>query len=213
MKPELFFQKIKNFIEKEDIAIDDLTFDDIDDYIDPIASSFAPYKFNYGASRGCFTPLTKESYVFKFDFNGLEENYCEHEMKLYKEAQDWEIEYLFASIKLYDNLFCTPLYIQQRVNKIGADCKDGIKITKEDKQKTLKKIAKYKGCTKIPTTWIAAVEKIYGPDIVDTFMLFCETFGINDLHCCNVGYTIDNKPIVFDYAGYYESSSGDYANY
>ena len=43
------------------------------------------------------------------------------------------------------------------------------------------------------------LEDTYGEKIYDMF----EEFGINDLHCGNLGFR-DGKPVLFDFAGYHE---------
>ena len=57
----------------------------------------------------------------------------------------------------------------------------------------------------VSSFWVHEFLEVYGEDTFEEFTNFLTCFGINDLHSGNVGYW-NNKPVIFDYSGYYEES-------
>ena len=52
--------------------------------------------------------------------------------------------------------------------------------------------------------WIVDAIAAFGEDAVLKLISFIDLEGITDLHTSNYGYTLDGKPVIFDYAGWHE---------
>jgi hypothetical protein len=205
--PEVFMTQIKDFLKEKDICLDEITFDDIDYEHDNALPLFhmAPVAyFEYGATRGAFIPCVGSDFVFKFDFDKLEENYCRREADIYLDASMKNLDKYFASINFYATLNNTPVYIQEYVDETCWD--RSVEVSKEeiDKVVTLCNKTSYSKTADISPCWILDFIKLYGEDELLRLFLFLEEEGVNDLHDRNVGY-IHNKPVLFDYSGFYES--------
>ena len=208
--PIEFFNMIENFVDVNDISLEDIELDDFDygtHNINALLDTTNPFIVEHGATRCCIIPDDPESnFVFKFDLSNLENNYCGRESYIYKEAKNWKLDTIFVKTYFFDNLYNTPIYIQE---KVEVKTINNTRYTTQELKDISKKSSKYNKYFKCSPVWLKDFEIIYGKDTLDSFLRFCNTFGINDLHDANIGYTKEGKPIVFDYAGYEESSSSE----
>lgn len=206
--PVEFFNMIENFVDVNDVSLEGIELDDFNygtHNINALLDATNPFTIKHGATRCCIIPDDPESnFVFKFDLNNLENNYCEREAYLYKEAVKQGLDFVFIKTNFFDYLYNTPIYIQ---TKIEVKTINNTKYTKKELKDISNKASKYNKYFTYSSVWLKDFEIIYGKEKLDSFLCFCNTFGINDLHNANIGYTKEGKPIVFDYAGYEESSS------
>jgi len=172
-----------------------------------------------GASKLVIVPENKD-YVIKIPFNAMydnflceyydySQNYCTTEMYLYykianeenpifaqfflpltyiEEFENWEI-YIQPKCQIYNNLD-----ENERSRSYSKNSFDKIKANKNVSYSTT-----------LPLDWLAAVTEVLGDiDLVVEFINMLEKYDINqDLHSGNIGY-YNGKPIILDYAGFYD---------
>ena len=207
MLPQEFIVEIENYLDVNDISLEDMsTRYEIDDRI--FCSN--TFNFYYGATRGCFVPRESHpSFVFKFDLEGLWEEYCANEVETYKEAVKAGLGDCFLKIEKFDYIVNTPIYICEYADETKVRKK---KVTKEDLEEIAEHTSTHTKAPHIPYSWSKEFIDYYGGDKFRKFLEFLVRFGINDLHSNNLGYK-DGRPVVFDFAGYFEPSSSDYDDY
>ena len=155
-----------------------------------------------GASKLVIIPEDKD-YVIKIPFNARYEdflceyydynyNYCEKECNLYKKISFAEnpvfTQFFQPKCQIYNNL--------EEEDRSKSYSKDSMMKVKS------KKLRHY---TNLPEDWLAAVTEVL-KDVqhVREFILFLEEYDITqDLHSGNIGY-YNNKPVILDYAGFYD---------
>lgn len=207
--PKTLYNLIKVYIDRYDIPLNEIDYDDIAYGICNTGDLFdelAPFSFYYGASRGCFVPLGAENnYVFKFDLNHVSEQYCEQEVSIYKAAEEEGLAFVFAKIEFYDELpNSVALYKQRKVDRISIN-EDNNALDKESIKNIAHTINTYnQNISELPFQWCQKFQEVYGEDTFINFLNFCAEQGVNDLHDRNVGYDTNGNPIVFDYAGFFE---------
>ena len=204
--PLTFLNQLNSFIKSTDICLHEITFNDVEYENDCAYDLFHMHGlaiFCYGANKGVFIPHKLCDFVFKFDFDNLEENYCDRETCVYQNAECENLEQYFAKTEFYGYLAKTPIYIQQYVEReceFDGECSvEEINTVRNIRNKT-----PY-DTSEMPGRWIADFINCYGEDELLKLFVFLEEEGINDLHARNLGY-IKDKPVLFDYSGYYESS-------
>lgn len=205
--PETFFKTLKAFIDEHKICLDEVVFDDVEyryDNVEPLFHMHGLAIFCYGATKGAFIPHDDCNFVFKFDFAGLDEEYCHREADIYQSAEIEGLDRYFAKTQFYDVVGHAPIFMQEYV---GESCWDvGTALIKDEdikKAKTAISKTSYDAVDELPYHWILNFIKLYGEKEFLRLCLFLEEEGINDLHEKNVGY-IDGRPVLFDYSGYYE---------
>ena len=131
-------------------------------------------------------------------------DYCALEMCYYLKATEEGLSDYFAEEELLGYIGCTPVYIQQRAipfysqyETIDADERYS------DRSVTTRRKCKEMDCYCFDETWIADFFDTYGEDEFKRLSCFLDRFEIGDLRRANIGY-VDNRPILFDYAGYNE---------
>ena len=207
--PENFIKQIEFFLDENEIDIDSLTCDNVDiDNNEHLLYGNDIFDFYFGATRGCFIPAYNPTFVFKFDFNELWESYCANEAEHYKQACKRGLGKCFAKTILFDNINNTPIY---KCEYVEERCSKYFREVTADQIKTMNNITSKHKAPVLPTAWTQNFIDYYGIDVFETFLDFIVTYGINDLHDSNIGYK-KGRPIVFDYAGFFEPSK-DYCNY
>lgn len=202
--PENFIKEIELYLDKNEIDINTLTSYNIDyDNNEKLLWDNDIFDFNYGATRGCFTPAYNPTFVLKFDFNDLWEEYCATEVEIYKDAKKQGLENYFARIQKYDTISNTWLYKSEYIDKSGILNKNLLTI---ERRLELEQYTADRCPTVISPYWVEDFITCYGNNKYDKFLDFIASHGINDLNPGNLGYK-RGKPIVIDYAGFFEDSS------
>ena len=205
--PEAFVRDIERYLDENEICIENITCDNIDyDNNEKLFWGNDIFDFFYGATRGCFVPAYPShtpSFVMKFDFDGLWEKYCETEVQFYKDAVKEGLEKCFARITKFDKIGGTWLYKAEYVDEPYRY--DGTLLSKEECDE-IKSYTEERCRTSVDVIWANQFIQYYGKDIYGKFLNFIASHGINDLNLSNIGYK-KGRPIVLDYAGYFESMS------
>lgn len=206
MTPEIFIKEIEHYLDRCEIDIDYMTSNNIDSpEYEKIFWGNDIFDFYFGATRGCFIPAYDPTFVFKFDFNELWEEYCEIERCYYKEAAELGLEKCFAKVTFFDNIGNTRIYKYEYVDTTAQRKK--FRPLSEHELKQIDKIeSSHKKKFTFPSTWSMDFIDYHGAETYEKFLSFVEAHGINDLHSTNIGY-IKGRPVVFDYAGFFEPSS------
>ena len=119
MEPKEFIKAIEEYLTKNEIDIDTVTADNIDcENYEQLLWGNDIFDFRFGATRGCFIPAYNPSFVFKFDFDGLWEEYCAAERDFYKEACAQGLQKCFTKIYKFDYI----LQIQNAKNFCRVHC-------------------------------------------------------------------------------------------
>ena len=206
MTPEIFIKEIEHYLDKYEIDIDFVTSNNIDtDNYQYLLWGNDIFDFYFGATRGCFIPAYSPSFVFKFDFNELWEEYCSIELEHYREAKKAGLKNCFAKVTMYDTIQNTTLYKYEYVDTL---CRRKFReVTKKQIEDMNTLTSKHHAPT-LPTAWTQNFIEYHGIDVFEKFLDFIVARGINDLHETNIGY-IKDRPVVFDYAGFFEPSNSD----
>ena len=133
-------------------------------------------------------------------------NYCESEESIYNNAVEYGVEQFFAATVFYGYTPTNyPVYTQPRVISYFDYEYDHEKTyTKEEITHASDIIANSRIQTGLRTEWIIDAIAAFGEDAVLKLISFIDLEGITDLHTSNYGYTLDGKPVIFDYAGWHE---------
>lgn len=133
------------------------------------------------------------------DYNFYDWDYCGTEYLIYQIAKIFEIEKMFLETKPLDIINGLPVYIQEKAI-VGKS--QMIQPSEKSKQKYSELLNK----GEIPYyDVIQSFIEYYGDLIIDKFTKFLERVNIRDLHSGNIGVSrIDQRPVMFDYSGYYE---------
>ena len=202
--PENFIKEIELYLNKNEIDINTLTSYNIDyNNNEKLLWGNDIFDFNYGATRGCFIPAYNPTFVLKFDFSDLWEEYCAIEVETYKDAKKRGLENCFARIQKYDVISNTWLYKSEYIDKPYVLNNN---LLTAERRLELEQRTADRCPTVISPYWAEDFITCYGNDKYDKFLDFIASHGINDLNSHNLGYK-KGKPIVFDYAGFFEDSS------
>ena len=163
-----------------------------------------------GATKLVIIPNDAD-YVIKIPFDAWndgtmfdENDYCELEEIAYDKAAQNGLDYLFMPTRFVESISTVKIYVQDRVDGYAYDTDDD-QLT-DDELDEIECIKTSSGVTcEVSSFWVHEFLEVYGEDTFDEFTNFLTCFGINDLHSGNVGYW-NNKPVIFDYSGYYEES-------
>lgn len=183
---------------------------------------------NYGATKAviCFD---NRPYVIKIPFNGSydeewygddeepqfnwtdflyanlydtelsEWDYCEIELQRYLLAEKAGFKNFFPKTAFIGYFNDYPFYIQEKGKPFNEY--NNTKISVE----SYKKATKSQKCKRssINIAWIALAIEVYGLKRTEEFITFAEKNNFTeDLHINNLGVSIDNKPILLDWAGF-----------
>lgn len=157
-------------------------------------------------------PFSHDSYHYDYEedeelpyFCGANEpdgwDYCKAEMLFYEEAEAVGVEFCFLKNELLGTVHDHPIYIQEYAEMV----KDKSSHTPKD-WKSTKETESYcrsKGYWCFNSYWITDFLNYYGEEKFKLLSQFLEDNDIHDLHSGNLGY-IGSKPVIIDYAGYYE---------
>ena len=137
------FDIIKREVNRLEIPLGEIGYQDLcyeDSYFAEIFCQDT-FKFNYGATRGCFTIPNDENIVFKFDLAGVSEPYCAIEADRYQEACIEGLEDVFLPVQLYATINNALVYVQPKVDRIlGFD----YDIKKKDYDEICEKLENYR---------------------------------------------------------------------
>lgn len=185
------------------------------------------FEYYYGASKVVIIPSKESDYVIKIPFNEYSNetddsygcvyydstplinanrnrihywDYCFNELYRYHIAKQNNYEQFFAKVKLIGQVGKFPIYAQQRVDAN----KNNYKTLPLDKYHTILNSIKKQGvCPRIDINWLGSIEEIYGTEYMLKFVDFLhEQKWDDDLTSYNVGYTFQDEPIIFDFAGF-----------
>ena len=138
---------------------------------------------------------------------------CAREVKYYNNARNEGLEQLFCEEKLYTKYHGIPIYTQKRVydfyeetDKKYRECDEVMIdfITNALDERGFYEEAKWDCLTNIFPFFEDIINR-YGPIVFLKLLNFIMKNDINDLHEGNVGYTIDDRPILVDYSGFVNS--------
>lgn len=165
----------------------------------------------------------KWDYVYKIPFKGSYEyeededcdcfneymlNYCEEAVKIYAAAEEANVEFFFAETDYVGSSYNDyPVYAQPKVIPYNRLCSSSRRAPSAGSLLRAKEIDieyREKNYCRIPfeDDWVGAVIDEYGEDALMKLVKFIKEENISDLHSGNYGYTLDNKPIIFDYSGF-----------
>ena len=202
MEPKEFIKAIEEYLTKNEIDIDTVTADNIDcENYEQLLWGNDIFDFRFGATRGCFIPAYNPSFVLKFDFDGLWEEYCAAERGFYKEACAQGLQKCFTKTYKFDYISNTPMYYCEYASTPFAHDRY---LSEAERETVTSHTSKFGG-PKIPLTWAKDFIDYHGAETFDKFLQFLISHGINDFHDNNIGY-IGDRPVVFDYAGFFEPS-------
>lgn len=133
------------------------------------------------------------------DYNFFDWDYCGTEYLIYQIAKEFEVEKMFLETKPLDEINGLPVYIQEKAI-VGKS--QMIQPSEKSKQKYSELLNK----GEIPYYDVMqSFIEYYGDLIIDKFTKFLERVNLGDLHSGNIGVSrFDNRPIMFDYSGYFE---------
>ena len=169
-------------------------------------------EFASGASRLCVV-FPKEKKVLKIPRHSVSIDYCAREMENYKLAEKYGVEKILLPIEYYTTVNGTKVYIQPMYSCAMCEMPSREKNKLNDKisnlsgKEIIKKVQRGVFESKWRTLdhrWTARVVQLYGKKFARSFEEWTQEAKVNDLHSYNIGW-LDKKPIVLDYAGYYEN--------
>ena len=133
-------------------------------------------------------------------------NYCETEEEVYADAVKFGVAHFFAATEFYGYTPTKyPVYIQPRViSYFDHKYEHSREHTKEELLYATNILQSSRIHIGLSPEWIAEAIAAFGEESVLDLISFIDLRGITDLHTSNYGYTLDGKPIIFDYAGWHE---------
>ena len=137
---------------------------------------------------------------------GSDWNYCETEESIYKNAVEYGVDQFFAATVFYGYTPTNyPVYTQPRVTSyFDYEYDHERTYTREEITHASDIIAGSRRHIGLRAEWIVDAIAAFGEDAVLKLIAFIDLECITDLHTSNYGYTLDGKPIIFDYAGWHE---------
>lgn len=198
------------------------------------SSDSCGYSIATGATKVVLIPNRESKYVIKIPFFGENEDeefcyandlnlsfeklfadiypiplaashwdYCQIEVMNYNLIKKYRANLFFAETFLFTEFKDHPVYLQEKVKS------ELIFPTKSSGKKwsSSKHQHQYKDSSLFPSFL-----DFYSEEEVDCLEKLLEEYPIKDLTPWNFGSTLDGKPIIFDYAGYYEDSVYNYYN-
>lgn len=196
-----------------DCMVDGLfTENEVESFVAKIPNKILDFTWDTGATKLVLIPF-KRDYVIKIPFNASDEyeyfdytdDYCDREIRIYQEAVENNFEKFFLPIEECFTINGYPIYVQEKATPYRE--------LEENKKKTLysnKSFSTVKSKmiyeSRLPLCWTASCLDILQSELyLKEFLRFLEDNDImNDLHYGNIGYRF-NRPVIFDYGGYYEN--------
>ena len=177
-----------------------------------------------GASKLVIIPNDK-NYVIKIPFNAgcspnedmndmeyydFSQNYCETEVDLYNKIMDENplFAQFFLPLTRVEEFKEYSVYVQPKCSTYLKSKDDEIKSSYSAESLNKVTFANLDYKSSIPEDWVAGVLEILKDiNLVQEFFDFLYKYDIMfDLHRGNIGYC-NNRPIILDYAGFYEQDS------
>ena len=220
----LTLEKILGLYIPEEFGCDecnDIT-ESMDEVID--ALDLDSEEYNYGATKFVIYLNNKE--VIKIPFNGewfyqypddnLEEgwffdpfqyhkgNYCDKEMELYAEAEEFGIEQIFSNIEFVGmSKNDIPIYKSERVHLFCYD--ENEKQSSKEAMESVRmmnaevnRVSSY-----FNVNWLGNAIDYYGEEFIRKVLKFIDKHGLSDFHGGNLAYRDNGAPVIIDYAGFY----------
>lgn len=146
----------------------------------------------------------------KYEIEGFSNwDYCETEQYVYSQAQEWEVEELFANtfflteFRPYNLPF--RIYASQKIATPGFH-RFSKTISENSKREASNISITYKHSTKhcgnICESMLAAFVEDYGYDMANQFFMFVNSLNIEDLHGDNLGFDSAGHVKVLDYSSF-----------
>jgi hypothetical protein len=127
------------------------------------------------------------------------DDYCQYELDIYDLAKEYDLEDFFLKTEYYGYVDGHPLYIQEK-GETMLHFDDSQRIPSEEAQKTVKT---NRNINSIDRYWLAFAVDWYGEEKVEKFCSFVKRHKIEqDLHWHNIGFAIDERPVLIDWAGF-----------
>ena len=130
-------------------------------------------------------------------------DYCYDEVEIYKHAVDFGVEKIFAKTEAFADLEC-GIIVYKQPKVLSFNHSSG---SRRPSPAAVKRAEELRYNSSFKSSWVAQVIDQYGEEFFDKLLEFiddiCPEVG-QDMHCGNYGYTYDGKPIILDYAGYFE---------
>lgn len=206
---KVFFEEVCEYLEYNNIKLYELSegsadwlFDDVEDFY-----------YDAGCTRGCFIPMTDYAdIVLKFNFDNVSDDYCEAEVRHFKRAKLHGLDDIFTKMVKIGTRDGIDVYACERVSETSTHYGDVSPQLSRYLRKTTFSEGEDKkypvGVFRNIEYWLKEFVRYYGAKKYFDFVKFIKEEGINDLHGGNVGY-INNRPVVFDYGGFYEGDDED----
>ena len=173
---------------------------DIENMIEDIEER--DYQVYAGATKVVIVPAETD-YVIKatleYDSDGdtIDFDYCEREYNVYKAAVEAGIGGLFAKTEYLGTINGFKVFAQERL-----DSYDNLDTTNYNESKRGRYSSSYSREVGICDSLSEGIISVYGTDIYEKFVEFCQLKNINDLHEGNfIG--LDGAPIIYDFSGYH----------
>ena len=175
-------------------------------------------EWHNGASKFVLTHKSWD-FVLKIPFygDGATINYCAKELQDYQEICEKYpmIAPLFAKIEFLDVYGEMPVYAQEKVNTIFSDwlgdisCEDyyGLRDKTYDRIRADEEFAivcNNARRARLNKMFCELIAETFGLIVLKLFAKWIMESNQGDLHNSNVGFTANEKPIVFDYSGFYD---------
>lgn len=136
-------------------------------------------------------------------FNGAWSNdgwdYCEAEARIYKEAVNEDLDFLFAKTEKIGEICGWPVYCQERAVMFDDEDWESPAESIVDRARDLRNMDEAHCQTS--SYWIAALLENYDEDTYWRLCEFCQKYCIEDLHEGNIGF-LDGSPILVDYSSF-----------
>jgi hypothetical protein len=163
-------------------------------------------------------PLATEDFVVKIPFETIsfeddyddedsegyhlvimQHNYCQLEVEMYDLALEEGVADIFAQTSyLGENNVGTSIYIQPKCHSFYSTPLESRHKHSQEERDSVNHFS-----YEMPSDWLCDVKNYYGETFLQKLSEFIANNQINDLSGHNVGYCGD-RPIIFDYSGYYE---------
>lgn len=155
-----------------------------------------------GATKFVFLGEETDNYVFKIPT--CPKDYCSIEVDFYQKAKDYGIVEVFAETTFFTVVNSLKIYKQSKVDMSYCKMRDttGRRCYTNLEKKVVYDLFRKHNFALDCENWLYDVLDYYGEEFAEKVILFFKKCKINDLHSQNVGY-VGNRPIVFDYSGYY----------
>lgn len=134
------------------------------------------------------------------------DDYCAAEENIYEEIAEFceeenlpDITVMFAKTECVCRVNNYPIYQQPYCKPLEESGKTITDLQKSEIDDFCDSVFLY-SCFNY--TWLYDAREYYGDEMVAALLKCVDYVDINDLHSGNLGYTVDGRPIIFDYSGY-----------